>query len=99
MKCNLETIRSKEVIDIKTGERLGFIDDAELDLSEASVKSFVIYGRERFFGLFGREEDIVIPCGEIEVIGQDVMLVNRKEEVQQTRVTKYRRFQPESLFK
>lgn len=99
MKCNLETIRSKEVIDIKTGERLGFIDDAEFDLSQSAVKSFIIYGRERFFGLFGREEDIVIPCCEIEVIGQDVMLVNRKEEARRVRTTKYRRFQPESLFK
>ena len=32
-------------------------------------------GRQRFLGLIGREEDIVIPWSEIEVIGQETVLV------------------------
>lgn len=77
MMCSLESIRSKEVIDINSGERLGYIDDAELDIERACVKSLVIYGKERFFGILGRESDIEIPCADICVIGKDVILVKR----------------------
>ncbi len=75
MICRLEDLRKKEVIDITTGERLGYIDDAELNLEKSEVKSLVIYGRERFFGFLGREDDVVIPCSEIKVVGNDVVLI------------------------
>ena len=65
----------KEVIDIKNGERLGFVDDIEIDLSTSSIRSLVIYGGARLLGLFGRNEDIVISCSDIKVVGSDVVLV------------------------
>ncbi len=77
MICRLEDLRKKEVIDITTGERLGYIDDAELNLEKSEVKSLVIYGRERLFGFLGREDDVVIPCNEIKVVGNDVVLIKR----------------------
>lgn len=75
MKCGLNDLRRKEVIDIVTGERLGYIDDAVLDLETSLVESLMIYGRHRLFGIFGREEDILIPCSDIKVVGSDVILV------------------------
>ncbi|MCM1506344.1 MAG: YlmC/YmxH family sporulation protein [Ruminococcus flavefaciens] len=79
MICRLEDLRKKEVIDILTGERLGYIDDAEMNIEKSSVQSFVIYGRERFFGILGREDDVVIPCSEIKVVGNDVVLIKHSE--------------------
>ncbi len=76
MICRLEDIRKKEVIDIKTGERLGFIDDAEFDLATGEVRKLLIYGGMRFFGLFGKENDISIECRNIKVIGREVLLVD-----------------------
>lgn len=75
MICRLEDLRKKEVIDILTGERLGYIDDAEMNIEKSAVQSFVIYGRERLFGILGREDDVVIPCSEIKVVGNDVVLI------------------------
>lgn len=75
MKCGLNDLRRKEVIDIVTGERLGYIDDAVLDLETSLAESLMIYGRHRLFGIFGREEDILIPCSDIKVVGSDVILV------------------------
>lgn len=75
MICSLSDLRNKEVISIRDGARLGFIDDAELDTEKAAVRSFVIYGRPKFFGFLGREDDVVIKCSEIEVIGEDTVLV------------------------
>lgn len=99
MICSLEDIRSKEVIDILTGERLGYIDDVRINLETSDVLEFVVYGSERFFGIFGKDEDIVIPCEDIEVIGQDVLLIKRSQKLKMTRATKNRRFSFESLFK
>lgn len=75
MICNLEDLRRKEVIDITNGERLGYIDDAEMNLETSSVEALMIYGRQRFFGIFGHEDNIVIPCSDIRVVGSEVILV------------------------
>lgn len=99
MICGLDDLRCKEVIDITTGERLGNIDDAEINLETSEVVSLVIYGRLRLFGLFGREDDIVVSCGDIKVIGNDVVLVKRRERQILTNDTNMRRVGLKSLLK
>ncbi len=76
MKCTLAEMRSKEIINIKNGARMGYVDDVEFDTETASVKSFIVYGRTRFFGLLGKEDDIIITCKDIEIIGVDTVLVS-----------------------
>ena len=88
MICRLEDLRRKEVIDILTGERLGYIDDAEMNIEKSAVQSFVIYGRERLFGILGREDDVVIPCSEIKVVGNDVVLIKHSETASFTELKK-----------
>ena len=44
MLLSFEELCRKEVIDIATGERLGFIDDIEVDMASGSVEKLVIYG-------------------------------------------------------
>jgi len=95
----LENIRTKEVIDIESGERLGYIDDVEMNIETSEVVSLLIYGRHRFFGLFGKENDIIIPCREIEVIGEEVVLIRRSQESKISRSTNCRRISFESLLK
>lgn len=88
MLCSLEELRSKEVIDIRTGERLGYIDDVRFDTDTAEVKALLIYGGYKLFGLLGRDDDTEIPCGCIEVIGSDVVLVDRSGLVFSTNIRK-----------
>lgn len=76
MICSLDEIKTKEVIDMKTGERLGYVDDIRMDTESSEVLSLLIYGGYRFFGLFGRENDMEIPCNSIKVIGDDIILVD-----------------------
>ena len=82
MICSLEELRRKEVIDINTGERLGYIDDVRIDLKTSAVEALLIYGRARFFGVWGREDDIVIPCGDIKVVGSDVVLISQSSKLE-----------------
>lgn len=76
MTCRMVDLRRKEVINIKDGMRLGSVCDMEVDTTNAKVLALVIYGRLRFFGLFGREDDIVIRWQDIQVIGDDTVLVS-----------------------
>ena len=75
MVCKLEELRDKNVINIKSGANLGCVDDVVIDTCSAEVKSLVIYGRCRFFGIFGREDDVVISWENINIIGDDAILV------------------------
>ena len=77
MLLGFDELCRKEVIDIVSGDRLGFIDDIEIDTDKGSVRSLIIYGGLRLFGLFGRESDTVISCADIRVIGEEVVLVER----------------------
>lgn len=86
MKCTLSEMRNKEIINIKDGARIGYVDDVEFDTETATIKSFIIYGRTRFLGFLGKEDDLVITCDEIEVVGVDTILVS----MENTNLTKRR---------
>ena len=58
--CGITELRKKEVINIRNGLRLGFVSDVEIDLCNARIVSIIIYGKLKFFGIFGRHQDIVI---------------------------------------
>ena len=90
MLLSFDELCRKEVIDIATGERLGYIDDIELETENGSVSSLIIYGTARLFGLFGREHDTVISCSDIRVIGDEVVLVQRSEQPESAQSIKYR---------
>lgn len=75
MVCRLSDLRHKEVVDLQNGEKLGFIDDFELETETASVLSLVLFGRERLWGLLRREPDLVIPFDRVRLIGKDTILV------------------------
>ena len=75
MNCRIVDMRHKEVINIKDGTRLGCVCDVEIDTVSAKVVALIVYGRLRCFGLFGREDDIIIRWQDIQVIGDDTILV------------------------
>ena len=76
MIAHITDMHDKEVINISDGMRLGFVDDVEVDTCTAQVVSIVIFGKGKCFGLLGREKDIVINWKQIEVIGEETVLVN-----------------------
>lgn len=76
MFWKISDLRNKQIVCVKNGCVLGYPSDVEFSCPEGQAESLVIAGRPRFFGLFGREDDIIIPWKEIEVIGQETILVN-----------------------
>lgn len=76
MIARISDMHEKEVINICDGTRLGYVDDLEVDTCTAQITALVIGGSNRLFGLLGRVPDIVIQWKDIEVIGDETILVN-----------------------
>ena len=76
MIVRITDMHDKEVINICDGMRLGFVDDLEVDTCTAQITALVIRGRSRVFGLLGRDPDVVIQWKDIEVVGDETILVN-----------------------
>ena len=68
-------LRYKEIIDIHSGQRLGYVCDAEFDEAEGRIISLITPGRAKLFGLLGREDDYVLPWKCIARMGADIILV------------------------
>lgn len=75
MTCFFTDLRCKEVIDISTGCRVGRVDDIKFESDSACICSLIIFGRPKFFGLFGRGDDVVVNWCDIEMIGEDTILI------------------------
>lgn len=75
MECRAADLRLKEVIDVRDGTRYGYIGDVEVDTATGQVSALVVYGRMRWFGLLGREEDRVFPWSTVRRFGEDLVLV------------------------
>ena len=85
-------LRRKEVIDSLSGSRVGFIDDVEIDTLTANVRSVVIFGRPRLFGILGKSEDVIIPWSDITLIDEDTVLVTTNVRNKQKVFTKQKLF-------
>ena len=73
-------LRRKEVINICDGCRLGYVGDVEISIPDGCVKGIVVFGPCRFFGLFGRHDDYIIPWSRICKMGPDIVLVDVRPE-------------------
>ena len=61
---------------MKTGVRLGYVDDCEIDEENGKVLYITVLGPGRFFGIFAREPDYIIQWDCIHKIGEDIILVS-----------------------
>ena len=75
MICRIDEMRQKQVVGISTGAVLGYVSDIEFDTVTGALTSVVIFGKPKAFGLFGKEDDVTVPWRDIEVIGEETVLV------------------------
>lgn len=68
--------KHKEVINIKDGKRLGFVQDVCADLESGTITSIIVPGSNRFLRMISSSNDIVIQWEKIKCIGDDVILVD-----------------------
>ena len=88
MTNRFQDLRDKEVIHVCEGTRLGYVNhvcegarlgyvnDLVIDICCGRVTALIVPGPCRFLGLFGREDDYVIPWLCCKRIGDDLILVD-----------------------
>lgn len=75
----METIldlQKKEVINVHTGARLGFVNDVLIDIENGKIISIKVPSSTKVFNLFGKDEDFIIPWENIKKIGDDIILIS-----------------------
>ena len=77
MLCRFSDFRYKEVINVGTGCRMGYVCDAEFQWPEGRIRTLIVPGKAKWFGLLGREDDYILPWECISRIGEDVILVDK----------------------
>ncbi len=75
MVCSINELKTKEVINVTDGARLGFVSDVEIDLSTGRIIAIVLPGAYKMMGFLGREEDIIIKWDNIKKIGDDIIII------------------------
>ena len=75
MECRISDMRSKEVINITDGDRLGYIYDIMFSAETGKITAVILPGHSRILGLFGHESDIIIPWSSVRKVSSDVILV------------------------
>ncbi len=74
-KLTFSDLRSREVINVVTGERLGCVSDLELEIPSGRVLGLIVPGCAKLFGLFRTDDGLCIPFCRVKKFGEDVILV------------------------
>lgn len=69
--------KHKEVINIRDGKRLGFVQDVCADLESGRITSIIVPGgSNKIINFFSSSNDIIIGWEDIKCIGEDLILVD-----------------------
>ena len=78
MDVTLAELRTKEVIDVQDGKRLGRVMDIEFCTADSRVTALVVPAETSFLqSLRGEKCGLVIPWEDIQRIGDDIILVDK----------------------
>lgn len=72
MEISFSLLRSKEIVNLYDGKRLGRAVDIVFDKESAMVKGVVVPGEKK---MFRKADDLFVPISLIKKIGEDVILV------------------------
>ena len=85
MNCCITELRCKEVINKANGCRIGLVSDVEVDSCCGRVVSLIVLGKPRYWNICGPRERIRICWEDIDVIGNDTILVCKVQHEEKCR--------------
>lgn len=77
-KIGSNELKEKEVINLCTGEKLGYISNFDIDLDDCRILSIYVSSCSGL-SFFEKREEYLIPWCRIECIGEDTVLVKIQE--------------------
>lgn len=73
-------VKMKEVINICTCKKLGYIADLEVNLCTGCVEAIIVMKSGGFSGFWGQDSCYLIPYGCIKKMGDDLVFVEINED-------------------
>lgn len=73
----ISELQVKDIVAVEDGRKLGHMTDLEIDVEKGVIIALVISLKGKMMGLFGNEEEEIIPWKNIVTIGEDVILVKK----------------------
>ena len=78
----LSDIEEKDVINVVTGERIGFVSSLRIDTNSGQIIAITVQPSMKFVSFFSKEEaSVVVPWNQILKIGEDVIIVNVAQQL------------------
>ncbi|MDM5297846.1 YlmC/YmxH family sporulation protein [Bacillus pumilus] len=72
---SISEFQIKDVVDVSSGKKLGTIGDIDINVTSGKIQAIIIGGTGKMMGIFGKEEEMIVPWRNIVKIGEDVILV------------------------
>ena len=72
-------LRRHEVVDADSAEKLGFVEDVEIDFETGVIQSIIVPKRDSIFSFIRKRHEYVIPWKDITAVGRDIILVKTNE--------------------
>ncbi|MFI3208928.1 MAG: YlmC/YmxH family sporulation protein [Eubacteriales bacterium] len=73
-------VKMKEVINVCSCRKLGYVSDIEVDLCTGRIEAIIVPVSSGFCGIFGRDMCYLICYENIKKIGEDLIFVEICEE-------------------
>ncbi len=70
----LSDLQNKDVVNVMDGKKVGSIIDVNINM-EGKLESFIVEKSKFFVSMFSSANEIEVRWGQIEKIGEDVILV------------------------
>ena len=78
----LSDIEEKDVINVVTGERIGFVPSLRIDTNSGQIIAITVQPSMKFVSFFSKDEaSVVVPWNQILKIGEDVIIVNVAQQL------------------
>src|SRR5699024_8609596 len=71
-------LQKKEVVMVQSGEKLGMIDDLEINEEEGVITAIIVINHAIKGSFFQKPEEIIIDWNQITTIGSDIILIEQQ---------------------
>ena len=72
-------LKQREVIDIVSAERLGYVHDLDVDYETGKITAIIVPGKGGIFRFFSKPREYIIRWDRIVAIGREIILVRLDE--------------------
>lgn len=74
--ARVQDLLRREVINLFSGEKLGFATDIEIDTDTGKIAALILPEKSKGMSLFNKQSDLIVPWQDIQRISDDLIMIN-----------------------